>query len=591
MGKHIAITGEGIVSAIGLNKAEVLASLRAKRSGVGSMHLLNSVQTEIPVGEVKLTNEELKQQLNIPCSEKYISRTMLMGILAVKQAVEEANIKELLLRHNSLRVVLINGTTVGGMDITEHYFNDILTDGSHADCLKVHDCGKVTENIANYFDCFCDCRTVSTACSSAVNAIILGARLIKEGKADVVVAGGSESLTRFHFNGFSSLMILDKELCKPFDADRAGLNLGEGAAFVVLQSEELAKDMCQPIHAFLSGYGNACDAFHQTASSKDGEGAYLAMTETLRMAGITPAEIDYVNAHGTGTPDNDASEGAALLRVFGNQLPPVSSTKAFTGHATSAAGSIESVICLLAMQYDFIPANLGWQHAMDNGIIPSMGEEGHPLQHILCNSFGFGGNDSSLLFTKEPMEEVELSPNSGEIKELARVIITADSDLNEIKQFVSPIEARRLCKILKTSLLASLKVLRQADVTCPDAIITGTTRGCLDNSEKMLMQMAEEGEGNVKPTYFMQSTHNTIGSTIAIKTKCHGYNMTYVHGESSFGMAVEDAKMLIASGQCKTVLVGYHDETTALYREMMEHIGEPVPAPIQSVAIVLSCGN
>ncbi len=591
MGKHIAITGEGIVSAIGLNKAETLAVLRTNTTGVGAIHLLNSAQKDIPVGEVRLTNEELKQQLGIPSSEEYISRTTLMGILAVKQAIEEARVEELLRRKKSLKVVLINGTTVGGMDITEHYFKDILTDKSHADCLKVHDCGSSTEQIAHYFGYFNDCRTVSTACSSALNAMILGARLLKESKADIVVAGGSEALTRFHLNGFHSLMILDKELCKPFDADRAGLNLGEGAAFVVLQSEELAHEMGQPVHAFLSGYGNACDAFHQTASSKDGEGAYRAMIETLRMAGISPSEVDYINAHGTATPDNDVSESAALLRVFGNQLPPVSSTKAFTGHATSAAGSIETVICLLAMQHDFIPANLGWKHEMSDGIVPSMGKEHCNLRHVLCNSFGFGGNDSSLLLTKEPLEEVPLTPNRSEIKELARVVITAESDLNEIRQFVSPIEARRLCTILKSSLLASLKALQQAGIACPDAIITATARGCLANSEKMLVQMVEEGEGNVKPTYFMQSTHNTIGSTIAIKTKCHGYNMTYTQGSNSLAMAMEDARMLIASGQCKTVLVGYHDEATTLYRELMEHIGEPVPASIESLAIVLSCGN
>ena len=145
-------------------------------------------------------------------------------------------------------------------------------------------------------------------------------------------------------------MILDHERCRPFDATRAGLNLGEGAAFVVLESEESANKRGVNVHAYLTGYGNACDAYHQTASSEDGEGAYLAMKEALDMAHLTPKDIQYVNAHGTGTPNNDQSESVSLRRIFGDEIPLISSTKSFTGHTTSASGSIEAVICILAMQ-------------------------------------------------------------------------------------------------------------------------------------------------------------------------------------------------------------------------------------------------
>ena len=214
-----------------------------------------------------------------------------------------------------------------------------------------------------------------------------------------MVAGGTESLSVFHLNGFNSLMILDHETCRPFDATRAGLNLGEGAAYVVMETEESATRRAIKPHAYLSGYGNACDAFHQTASSDNGEGAYLAMTEALKMAGLKPEQIQYVNAHGTGTPNNDMSESVALKRVFGSQLPLISSTKSFTGHTTSASGSIESVICILALQNQFVPGNLGWRKAMDGGIIPTMGKDCYNLQHVICNSFGFGGNDTSLIFS------------------------------------------------------------------------------------------------------------------------------------------------------------------------------------------------
>lgn len=218
---------------------------------------------------------------------------------------------------------------------------------------------------------------------------------------DVAVVGGAECISRFHLNGFNSLMIIDPHQCRPFDADRAGLNLGEGAAYLVMESEEHARQRgAQPL-AFLAGFGNACDAFHQTASSDDGEGAFLAMQKALRMAALQPSDIDYVNAHGTGTPNNDVSESRALRRLFADTLPPVSSTKGMTGHTTSASGSVEAVICLLALQHAFLPANYGFSTPIPDGIIPvAHVETGRQLKHVMCNSFGFGGNDTSLIFEK-----------------------------------------------------------------------------------------------------------------------------------------------------------------------------------------------
>ena len=391
---NIVITGEGIISAIGYDKATVLAALREKRTGIGQMRWLKSTHRELPVGEVKWSDEELQQQLGLPADE-LTSRTAMMGMWAVRQALEDASVMSWATDAPAKkRIILISGTTVAGMDLSERYFSEMLKSDGHLKYLRDHSAGDNTRQIADYFGCFSDYTTISTACSSAANALILGANMLKAGEADLVVAGGTEGLSVFHLNGFRSLMILDQQPCRPFDETRAGLNLGEGAAYVVLEREEQAKERGVPVHACLRGYGNACDAFHQTASSDDGEGAYLAMTEALSMSGLQPSDIQYVNAHGTGTPNNDRSEGVALRRVFGEQMPLVSSTKGFTGHTTSASGSIETVICLLAMQHQFVPANLGWQHPMSDGIVPTMGEDHYELRHVLCNSFGFGGNDS-----------------------------------------------------------------------------------------------------------------------------------------------------------------------------------------------------
>ena len=585
---NIVITAEGIVSAIGNSEAEVVESLRSRNSGIGEMQFLQSKHKELPVGEVKMSNSEMKTALCIPQTEE-VSRTSLMGILAIRQFADSLPKKK---DTDSTRIVLISGTTVGTMDITERHFHNILEE-QDLSFLKYHGCGGSTQRIADYFGCFSDVTTVSTACSSAANAILLGANMIKAGKADVVVAGGSESLSRFHLNGFNSLMILDKERCRPFDETRAGLNLGEGAAFVVLESEEHAKRRGAEIHAYLAGYGNACDAFHQTASSDNGEGAYLAMKEALAMAGLQPENIQYVNAHGTGTPNNDQSEGVALKRVFGECMPLVSSTKSFTGHTTSASGGIETVICLLAMKYGFVPANLGWQNQIEGGITPTLGVDEIKLDNVVCNSFGFGGNDTSLILSKKkPVASIAVYNPDMKIKVLSKVEITSDDELSEIRKYVKPIAARRMGKLMKSSLLSSLTALEQAGVEMPDAVITGTAYGCLENTERLLRQINAEEEESISPTYFMQSTHNTIGSNIAIKLGCHGYNSTYSQRGDSLEWAIRDAELLIRSGKCRTVLVGCHDESTPTLKSMLDRIGVPYfSTPVHSISMLLSCGE
>ena len=591
---NIAITGEGIVSAIGLNKQEVLQSLQEGRTGIGEMKYLQSVHHELPVGEVDLSNEQIKEMLGIP-SRQMMSRTSLMGMLAIDQALKEAHVDVANMKARKpdgkpLRIVLVSGTTVGGMDITELCF-DQLENLTNVEFLQHHDCGKCTQLMADHFGIFDEVTTLSTACSSAANAIMLGARLLKAGEADLVVAGGTEALSRFHLNGFNSLMILDHEPCRPFDTTRAGLNLGEGAAFLVLESEEMAQLRKVTPHAYLTGYGNACDAFHQTASSENGEGAYLAMTEALAMAHLSAKDIQYVNAHGTGTPNNDQSESVSLKRVFGDEMPMVSSTKSFTGHTTSASGSIETVICILAMQHHFVPANLGWKNPMENGILPTMGTQNVDLENVLCNSFGFGGNDSSLVISLHPKESTSTIMRDAKIEVLSKVEITSEEQLMDIRKYVKPLEARRMGKIMKSSLLSSLEALQQAGIEVPDSIITGTAYGCLENSERLMEQIKEEGEGMLKPTFFMQSTHNTIGSNIAIKTHCHGYNVTYTQESHSLEWAIRDAELLLRSGKVKNVLVGCHDESTSLFNTLLKKVGEKPLHSVHSVAMVLSCGE
>jgi 3-oxoacyl-[acyl-carrier-protein] synthase-1 len=206
-------------------------------------------------------------------------------------------------------------------------------------------------------------------------------------------------MSKFTLNGFNTLMILDKQPCRPFDKNRMGLNLGEGAAYLVLESEK-ALDGRVPL-CELSGYANANDAYHQTASSPDGYGPYLSMSAALAFPGLKPGAIDYINAHGTGTDNNDLTEGIAIERIFGENIPLVSSTKPYTGHTLGAAAAVEAIISILSIQNQVVFPNLNFKEKMDELHFEPVKEmvTGKKLMHVLSNSFGFGGNDSTLIFS------------------------------------------------------------------------------------------------------------------------------------------------------------------------------------------------
>lgn len=378
---------------------ETFVHLIEGRSGIGKMKHLQSKHTDLPVGEVPLSDEELRDILNVK-KESSITRTSLLGATALREALFSA---DLLPRDKSWKMAFVSGTTVGGMEKSEQFYYDFLHTREKDEYIALHDCGACTDMIgqANPYG-FEMMTTISTACSSAANAIILGANMLKLNRTDIVVVGGTECLSKFHLDGFNSLMILDHEPCRPFDKNRNGLNLGEGAAYLVMEREETARKRGARMLCQLSGYGNRCDAFHQTASSPDGEGAYLSMRDALAMAKLQPSDIDYINAHGTGTPNNDESEGHAMMRVFGDAMPPVSSTKSYTGHTTSASGGVEAAISILALIRGFIPANLRFSEKIDSLNFTPVTEvkQDVELHHVLTNSFGFGGNDSSCIFSK-----------------------------------------------------------------------------------------------------------------------------------------------------------------------------------------------
>ena len=394
---NVEVAGVGVISAIGNSVPETLHTLETDTSGIGPLTLFESAHYALPVGEVKLSNESLGKRLGLSPS---LTRTALLGIHAAREALKNSGIQDV----RKWRTGLISATTVGGMDKTENFFPHFLANPSKGKLRDIvhHSCGSTTELIADDLGLNGFVSTVNTACSSSVNSIILGARLIAQGMLDVAIAGGTDALTKFTLNGFHSLMILDKQPCRPFDANRNGLNLGEGAGFLVLVSNRVLQEEKINSICHISGYGNANDAYHQTASSPDGRGSFAAMDAALRMSKMLPGEVDYINLHGTGTLNNDLSEGTAIKRLFKDKLPKLSSTKAFTGHTLGASGGIEAVLSALAIQEQCVFSNLRFQAPIPElNILPQTRfERNVNVRHVMSNSFGFGGNCSSILLSK-----------------------------------------------------------------------------------------------------------------------------------------------------------------------------------------------
>jgi len=397
MSQSVYVAGVGVISAIGNNVTEHLAAFERGEAGMADITLLNTIHRhKLPVAEVKLTDEEL---IVITGPTTHNSRTALLSLVAAREALNDAAIPNL----QELRTGFVSANSVGGMDKSEDFFVEFLADNSKGKLKNVfdHECGSMTEIVADQLGITDFMTTISTACSSSANAIFYAARLIKNGVVDVAVAGGVDALTKFTLNGFNTLMILDKEFCKPFDEHREGLNLGEGAGYLVLVSDKVAKALTKPAYCKLSGYNNSNDAYHQTASSPEGTGSYMAMKGALAKSGLQPADISYINLHGTGTQNNDSAEGTAVKRLFDPNYPPVSSTKSFTGHTLGASGGIEAVFSVLSIKHGLIYPNLRFKTRISD--LPFEPEtkylKGQDIKHVMSNSFGFGGNCTSLIFS------------------------------------------------------------------------------------------------------------------------------------------------------------------------------------------------
>jgi 3-oxoacyl-[acyl-carrier-protein] synthase-1/3-oxoacyl-[acyl-carrier-protein] synthase II len=387
----VAITGMGCICAAGNNLNDSMASLfSGLRAPAPPISFTSNHPIDYPVFEVL--------NFSVPAD---LLRTSALGLHAAREALADAGLEQEML--NRLTVGVCVGTTVGCAISNETFCRELRS----GRMPKLAPLERVLRSnpaavIAREFGFSGPCQTIVNACSSGTDAVGLAASWIRSGVCDIALAGGADELGRITYIGFISLLITDESPCKPFDRNRKGLNLGEAGAMMVLESEQVRTMRRKKARSFVLGYGSACDAYHLTAPSPDGAGLKHALAEALACNGTDPAAIAFVNAHGTGTPDNDRVE----TRVLAEVLPgvPFLSTKGYTGHTLGAAGAIEAVFTAACLERGEIPANAGF-------LTPDPELGGNPVTEntpfsgtvALSESLAFGGNNSVIILGKGEM--------------------------------------------------------------------------------------------------------------------------------------------------------------------------------------------
>lgn len=395
--RRVVVTGVGSVNGFGAGVAVFLAALREGRCAIGEMTLFATEGYRTRRAAVA----------PVPCLAwvppglaRRLSRSDRFAVAAAREAVDGSGIAHSSLDASRLGVAI--GGTTGGMFEGEESFRRRAGEGRPMACdeLAAFPVHATADAVAALFGCRGPRVTVSTACSSSATSVGLATDAIQEGRADAMIAGGTDAHCRMTFAGFNALQALDPLSCRPFDRRRAGLSLGEGSAILVLEEAGRARRRGAEVLAEIAGYGTSADAHHVTAPHPEGAGAMLAMRRALAEARAAADEVDYVNAHGTGTPPNDPIETRAIRAVFGAHADrlAVSSTKSQVGHCLGAAGAIELLATVLAIRHGFVPPTVNLEEPdaeCDLDYVPREARELR-VRVAVSNSYGFGGNNTSV---------------------------------------------------------------------------------------------------------------------------------------------------------------------------------------------------
>jgi len=391
---RVAVVAAGVVSPLGFRLTETLDSLRNSRNCISPVTRFSVGQCRCKTAGQVSDDRLLATQAEAPRSRR-LHRASHMMIQALTELVAQEP-------HFEPELTVI-GTTSGGMSYGEHYYRSLRQAGDlrhAATWIANYPAQKPVIDAQESFGISSPCQVIANACASGTNAIGHAFECVRSGRYQRVLAGGYDALSELVFTGFDSLQASTPEKCRPFDRHRTGMVLGEGAALLALENLDSAQRRGAPVLAEIIGYGISTDNFHITQPDPSGIGPRQAMERAVQSAHVAENEIDYINAHGTATLFNDAAEGKAINRLFNGV--PVSSTKSMMGHSLGAAGAIEAVVCLLALQHQFLPPNINFRAADDDLDLNIVANESRPavLRTVLSNSFGFGGTNASILMRR-----------------------------------------------------------------------------------------------------------------------------------------------------------------------------------------------
>jgi len=388
------------VTSLGANVPQFWAGLLAGKCGIGPVSLFDaSPYRTQTAAEVR----EIPDDFLTPGQRRRMSRADRMGLAAAAEAVTESGLE--LSREDPTRVgIILGGGTSGLLDSEDFFFRYLHGQSARPSRVLNHMPDAITDRIAAYFGLEGLKSTITTACSSSANAMGFAHDAIAAGWADVIITGGSDVLARLTYGGFNALRSVDPGPCRPFDRERKGLSIGEAAGILVFEERERAARRGAPILAEFLGYGVTSDAFHMTAPDPSGSAGSRTIRAALDCAGVDASEVDYVNAHGTATPQNDSAETAAIKAALGNRAReiPVSSIKSMIGHCLCASGAIEGVATVLTLRDQRVPPTIHYENAdpaCDLDYVPNRSREAE-VRVAISNSFAFGGNSSVVVFAR-----------------------------------------------------------------------------------------------------------------------------------------------------------------------------------------------
>jgi 3-oxoacyl-[acyl-carrier-protein] synthase II len=588
----IAITGVGVVSSLGASARETWPRVLAGERGIGELTVFEAEAYRTrTVAEVSGIADVVPGHV--------LSRTSELACRAAREAIADAALPR------DRRVGLVVAGTTAGMLETESLLAVLLGPTREVDPearkealsrMLSHPLSAPTDRVESELGPFTRVRSLSSACSGGANAILVGASWLELGLVDAVVCGAADALCRVTLAGFNALAALDPAGARPFDKRRRGLTLGEGAGFIVLETRASAEARKKDIVATVLGWASRSEAHHVTNPEPRGEAPVRAMQAALRRAGLTPADVDYVNAHGTGTPLNDPMETRALARVLGDRLKdvPVSSQKGQIGHTLAAAGAIEAVLTALAIRDGVLPPTGGLEEPdPECDLRHVMRAEKHDTRVALSSSFGFGGMDTVLVLGRGDAHEpprrarrrvvvtgaasvtpagVRVGPDVASVAEQKATGADVEIDFD---QHLDVDRARRLDRASRLAAVVAMRALgaeRETDVPSEAGIVFGSAFGAVDATSAFMRRLREKGPRLVSPADFPSLVPSSPAGHVSIQLGLTGPAMVVADLAASGECAFTQAWELAAIGEVDRVVACAVEERSAIVEQVLHAV-------------------